>query len=141
MTIFTNLTEEHLDFHSSMDDYFSQKKKLFYQMKNNFSPIIINIDDNYGLKLYEEFKSQSLTYGLSQKASYRATEIKIKKNKTKFLLVDPQNKKTSFIIPFIGIHNVYNALASIVALHKSGLKLNEIKKIFLKLRIYLVDYS
>jgi UDP-N-acetylmuramoyl-L-alanyl-D-glutamate--2,6-diaminopimelate ligase len=117
-----------------MDDYFSQKKKLFYQMKNNFSPIIINIDDNYGLKLYEEFKSQSLTYGLSKKASYRATEIKIKKNKTKFLLVDPQNKKTSFIIPFIGIHNVYNALASIVALHKSGLKLNEIKKKFLKVK-------
>ena len=54
MTIFTNLSEEHLDFHSSMDDYFCQKKKLFYQMKNNFSPIIINIDDNYGLKLYEE---------------------------------------------------------------------------------------
>lgn len=134
MTIFTNLTEEHLDFHSSMDDYFRQKKKLFYQMKNNFSPIIINIDDNYGLKLYEEFKSQSLTYGLSQKASYRATEIKIKKNKTKFLLVDPQNKKTRFIIPFIGIHNVYNALASVVALHKSGLKLNEIKKNFLKVK-------
>ena len=50
------------------------------------------------------------------------------------MLVDPQNKKTSFIIPFIGIHNVYNALASIVALHKSGLKLNEIKKNFLKVK-------
>ena len=85
-------------------------------MKNNFSPIIINIDDNYGLKLYEEFKSQSLTYGLSQKASYRAT-IKIKKIKLNFVSRS-QNKKTIFIIPFIGIHNVYNALATIVALHK-----------------------
>ena len=59
-----------------MDDYFSQKKKLFYQMKNNFSPIIINIDDNYGLKLYEEFKSQSLTYGLSQKHHIELQKLK-----------------------------------------------------------------
>ena len=134
MGIFTNLSEEHLDFHTSMDDYFKQKKKLFYQMKNNLSPIIVNVDDDYGLKLYKEFENQSLTYGLSKKAMYQALDIKIKKNKTKFLLKNPENKKISFVIPFIGIHNVYNALASIVALHKSGLGLGEIKKYFLKIK-------
>ena len=132
--IFTNLSEEHLDFHSSMNNYFNQKKTLFNEMKNDKCPIIVNIDDCYGDKLYNEFKKQTLTYGLSNDAMYRASKIRIKNHKTIFKLDTPKNKNVKFMIPFIGTHNIYNALAAIVTLSQCGLKIKDIRKNFVKVK-------
>ena len=132
--IFTNLSEEHLDFHSSMNNYFNQKKTLFNEMKNNKCPIIVNIDDCYGDKLCDEFKKQTLTYGLSKDAMYRASKIRIKNHKTIFKLDTPMNKNVKFVIPFIGTHNIYNALAAIVTLSQCWLKIKDIRKNFVKVK-------
>ena len=132
--IFTNLSEEHLDFHLSMKNYFNQKKKLFNQMKNNKCPIIVNVDDYYGEKLFSEFTNQTLTFGFSKNAMYRASKIRIKNNKTIFKLDTPDNKNIKFVIPFIGNHNIYNALAAITTLSHCGIKIKDIRKNFLKIK-------
>lgn len=53
--IFTNLTQDHLDFHKTMENYFNAKKKIFSMLRNNGAGIV-NIDDKYGEKIYSEKK-------------------------------------------------------------------------------------
>ena len=65
---------------------------------------------------------------------YRASKIRIKNHKTIFKLDTPMNKNVKFVIPFIGIHNIYNALAAIVTLSQYGLKIRDIRKNFVKVK-------
>ena len=74
--VFSNLTEEHLDFHKNMNDYFLSKLKMF-QMMDEKSFSIINIDDKYGLKIKEEVKNNILSYGIKNNADIRAFDIKL----------------------------------------------------------------
>ena len=59
--IFTNLTQDHLDFHKTMENYFNAKKKMFSMLRNNNSQGVgvINIDDEYGAKIYSEKKDNN----------------------------------------------------------------------------------
>ena len=52
--LFTNLTQDHLDYHLTMENYFQAKRKLFLKLKDK-NDSVINIDDNYGKRLYDEF--------------------------------------------------------------------------------------
>jgi len=103
-------------------------------MKNNKCPIIVNVDDYYGEKLFSEFTNQTLTFGFSKNAMYRASKIRMKNNKTIFKLDTPDNKNIKFVIPFIGNHNIYNALAAITTLSHCGIKIKDIRKNFLKIK-------
>ena len=69
--IFTNLTEDHLDFHLTMEDYFKSKLTLFDKCKRG----IINIDDEYGKLILKTSSCAHSTCSLKQIANYRATEI------------------------------------------------------------------
>src|SRR6056297_976213 len=83
--IFTNLTKDHLDFHKSMDEYYKAKKDLFY--KSGIS--IINIDDNYGNKMYEELKKENrkvYSYSIDNISDFKATITETSINGTKFKL-------------------------------------------------------
>ena len=59
--IFTNLTQDHLDFHKTMENYFNAKKKMFSMLRNNKNQGVgvINIDDEYGAKIYSEKKDNN----------------------------------------------------------------------------------
>lgn len=70
---FTNLTPEHLDYHKDMEDYFNAKKILFKKLKDSKSGVI-NIDDKYGRRIYNEFGG--LTYSLKEKADLDLDLIK-----------------------------------------------------------------
>ena len=59
--IFTNLTQDHLDFHKTMENYFNAKKKIFSMLRNN-GVGIVNIDDKYGEKIYSEKKDGNNDY-------------------------------------------------------------------------------
>ncbi|MGL5376939.1 MAG: UDP-N-acetylmuramoyl-L-alanyl-D-glutamate--2,6-diaminopimelate ligase [Cetobacterium sp.] len=73
IAVFTNLTPEHLDYHKDMEDYFRAKKILFQKLKNK-SNGIINIDDSYGKRIFEEFSGKS--YSLDVTADLNLEDIK-----------------------------------------------------------------
>lgn len=116
--IFTNLSTEHLDYHKTMDNYFAAKMILFENSKNK----IVNIDDPYGKKAKERFKD-AITYGKSEEADYRATEI-VKNEKT----TDFKVNGVDFTINFIADYEIYNKLAAIATLNNMGASLEEISE-------------
>lgn len=116
--IFTNLSTEHLDYHKTMDNYFAAKMILFENSKNK----IVNIDDPYGKKAKERFKD-AITYGKSEGADYRATEI-VKNEKT----TDFNVNGVDFTINSIADYEIYNKLAAIATLNNMGASLEEISE-------------
>jgi len=112
--IFTNLTQDHLDYHGTMANYFAAKKKLFAALERGTKPAgaVINIDDAFGARLAAEARLEvQLTYGLGQGANLRASQIKLGRDATEMVLETPQGRFPCRL-PLIGRHNVYNALAA-----------------------------
>lgn len=119
IAIFTNLTEDHLDFHKDMEDYYQAKKKLFIM---NRGACIINLDDPYGLRLYNELKpikSKVYGYGLSEACDYRADEIQAWHDGSSFKFTGPEIE-LSVDSPIPGKIYVYNVLAVLATLHQLG---------------------
>jgi UDP-N-acetylmuramoyl-L-alanyl-D-glutamate--2,6-diaminopimelate ligase len=114
VAIFTNLTQDHLDYHGTMENYFAAKKKLFTALERGTKKAgaIINIDDAFGARLSKEINCETqLTYGLSQVAKLRATQIRLDKDATS-MVIETHGEKLSCRLPLIGRHNLYNALAA-----------------------------
>jgi UDP-N-acetylmuramoyl-L-alanyl-D-glutamate--2,6-diaminopimelate ligase len=115
--IFTNLTQDHLDYHGTMENYFAAKKKLFSTLEQGVKKpgVIINTDDAFGARLAKETSVEAqLTYGLNEAAKIRAAHVKLDKDATQMVIETPQ-EKFSCRLPLIGRHNVYNALAAVGA--------------------------
>ena len=117
--IFTNLTQDHLDYHETLENYFQAKCKLFKNI-NSHSFGIINHDDRYGMKIKSLTKAQVFTFGIEKKADIVAKGIKSDITKTEFVLVN-NKKEINFRTPLIGRHNIYNILASVSWALKEGL--------------------
>jgi UDP-N-acetylmuramoyl-L-alanyl-D-glutamate--2,6-diaminopimelate ligase len=115
--IFTNLTQDHLDFHGDMESYYEAKKQLFTSIQAGPKPgaAVLNIDDSFGSRLARETSAEvQFTYGLDQSAKLRATEFKLGHGETTFT-VDTPVGLFPVTMPLIGRHNIYNALAAIGA--------------------------
>ncbi len=106
---FTNLTQDHLDFHGDMESYFTIKSSLFERIPTHV-PSVINIDDEYGRRLIEITASDRiLTFGISQEADFRAINIEYSYESTSFKIISPVGSgKIRLGVP--GGFNVYNAL-------------------------------
>ncbi|MBO5315502.1 MAG: UDP-N-acetylmuramoyl-L-alanyl-D-glutamate--2,6-diaminopimelate ligase [Clostridia bacterium] len=103
--VFTNLSPEHTDFHSSMNDYFNTKLKLLNQAKNK----VINLDDTYGRAAAKMFDKGKITIGAVWQGDYYATNIEYtEKGITYFTHSNKICYKT--MLNFHGIYNVYNSL-------------------------------
>ena len=123
--IFTNLQRDHLDFHHTFENYFKAKYKLFESLLAPQNPkqnktAIINMDDDYGQKLYKmlDGKIKVLTYSIKGAADFVATNICPSLDGVTFK-VNGKNAK----INLLGTHNVYNALAAICAASTYGIDL------------------
>src|SRR5437016_2901620 len=117
VAIFTNLTQDHLDYHGTMENYFTAKKRLFATLEQGTKSAgaIVNIDDPFGARLSKETNIEALlTYGLTEVAKLRATQIRLGKDATQMVVETPL-EKFPCRLPLIGRHNVYNALAAIGA--------------------------
>ncbi len=112
--IFTNLSHDHLDFHKNMEHYFSAKKKLFTEHLKDGSCVSINLDDHYGMQLYNEIKNKNLkfmNFGFNEKSELKL--IKIKKIKKIWQLeILYKNKLYKIDIGLVGHFQIYNALAA-----------------------------
>lgn len=113
---FTNLTQDHLDYHGTMENYYEAKKSLF----SICGTAIINIDDEYGKRLYNEISCKKLTYSLfSDKADYTAHDIKFSAQGSRFsLLADSKLSRVKFCMP--GNFSVANAVAAAVTCIAAG---------------------
>ncbi len=123
ISIFTNLTHDHLDFHGTMDNYGHAKGLLFSQLGQDLSQhkfAIVNADDEWGARMASFTSHPVLTYGLKNDATFKATNITLKADGTKFTLAAPDGE-FDVEMNLIGEYSVYNALAAIAALFAKGM--------------------
>ena len=123
VAVFSNLTQDHLDFHKTMEEYFQAKLRLFTGLKGGSKAnkrAIVNIDDPYGNRIVERCPVPVWTYALKTKADLGAEAVRLSLHGTTFTAATPVG---SFPIEshLVGEHNVYNLLAAIgVALHEGA---------------------
>jgi UDP-N-acetylmuramoyl-L-alanyl-D-glutamate--2,6-diaminopimelate ligase len=115
--IFTNLTQDHLDFHPTMEDYFGAKRKLFTDLAPRHS--VINIDDAYGARLAGELTG-AITFALDDPtAVYRATDVETGLTGSRFTIRGPDGD-LDVGSPLRGRFNVANVLGAFAAVRALG---------------------
>ncbi len=115
--VFTNLTQDHLDFHPTMEDYFNAKRKLFTELGPAHS--IINIDDPYGARLADGIKTP-ITFALDHsRATYRATDVETGLTGSRFTVNTPDGP-VQLSSPLRGTFNVYNVLGAFATARTLG---------------------
>lgn len=130
IAVFTNLTQDHLDYHKTMENYYQAKKILFTKCDK----AIINIDDDYGKRLYKETKCEKYSYSLNNaEADFHAEMIKLRADGSSFWFCE---KDKSYMIntKTVGMFNVSNVLAAVI----TGLKLGFSTE---KVMVSVADFS
>lgn len=120
--IFTNLTQDHLDFHENMENYAKAKAKLFQLCDRG----IINADSEYRELISCNATCQVITYGIENDADYRASDINITAAGVEYTLLCPQGNY-SIKVPIPGKFTVYNTLAVIIAAIHLGIPMDHIR--------------
>ena len=153
VAVFTNLTQDHLDYHKTMENYFEVKSRLFTGLSTQLKKkgkAVVNMDDMYGARLLDKIpkelegaapsapeatpapesglrqrvdlqETEVLTYGMSARADFRASAMKIDFSGTSYQL-DARGKSHLVRLPLIGRFNVYNSLAAIAAASALGIE-------------------
>ena len=130
VAVFTNLTQDHLDYHGTMEKYFDAKAKLFEQLlqqeKKSKPVAVINIDDRYGQKLIKKIdnKVSVVTFGVGSNADFRASNYRMEFGGTSYQL-DARGKSYLVRVPLIGRFNVANSVAALAAANALGIGLRE----------------
>ncbi len=121
--VFTNLTQDHLDYHHDFETYFAAKQKLFIG-ESIPQRSILNGDDDYGKRLYGQLngKSDTSLYAINEAADFRAKNIKLGLDGSNFDLVYGKNV-FSLNSHLTLKHNIYNLLAALATLSKEGFDL------------------
>lgn len=131
VAVFTNLTQDHLDFHLDMERYFQAKRRLFVGLGQSGARkpkkrAIINADDPWGGRIREACTVPVWTYGLHRQADIRADEVKLSPSGTSFTLRTPSGS-CAIQSRLVGEHNVSNLLAAIGVVLHEGLTLDQVR--------------
>ncbi len=121
--VFTNLSQDHLDFHRDMESYYGAKRKMFKEYQ--VGATIVNADDEWGRKLIADDSNRLLTYGIHNRADVSARDMDLSMDGSRFTLILPQG---SFSIhsPLAGEYNVYNMLAASTVALSCGIDISHI---------------
>ncbi|CAM5644728.1 UDP-N-acetylmuramoyl-L-alanyl-D-glutamate--2,6-diaminopimelate ligase OS=Streptomyces tendae OX=1932 GN=murE PE=3 SV=1 [Streptomyces tendae] len=121
IAVFTNLSPEHMEFHSGMEDYFQAKAQLFTPERSRLG--VVNVDDEYGRRLAREATVPVVTYSAEghPDADWRADEVEVGPLDSTFTVLGPKGERIAAKSPLAGPFNVANTLAAIVALATAGL--------------------
>jgi UDP-N-acetylmuramoyl-L-alanyl-D-glutamate--2,6-diaminopimelate ligase len=140
VAIFTNLTQDHLDYHGTMDDYAAAKTKLFRGVGSAPPRIsVINLDDAYGsfMEAAADGVSKVWTYGINQghgwTPEFLAQNIRVSAQGASFEFVTPFGSR-EIISPLSGWFNVHNLLAAMVAALARGMTLDEVVQCVVTIR-------
>lgn len=130
--IFTNFTQDHLDFHSSLEEYKNVKLRLFQRLKDQSvkrSPVaIINVDDPASEEFLGAAQVRKITYGIKKDAEVTARGIDISLSGSRFTIHYDQGEELPVNLRLSGEFNIYNALASFAAARCLGLDATDIKR-------------
>ena len=124
--VFTNLTQDHLDFHKDMQNYLDAKVKLFKQLKKQKSTAILNADDDASEYIIQKTEAPILTYGVEKSADVYVKNINSTLSRLKFTIVTPKGE-TDINLKLLGEYNLYNALAATGVGLSFGIELDVIK--------------
>lgn len=130
VAIFTNLTQDHLDFHGTMDEYFQVKSRLFTDFAEDRPDFasVINLDDPWGReKLLGYARGRVVTFGTAPDALYRATDMRSGPRGASFQLECPEGS-VRISLSLGGLFSVYNALAAAAATLSQGYSLESVRK-------------
>ncbi len=119
---FTNLTQDHLDYHKTIENYVAAKRKLFLQSKY----AVINVDDPYAEEIMQGIDLPTTTFGIREQADVGAADIDITTRGVQFDLRFPGGT-TRMNIPIPGLFNVFNAMGAIAAAVALGISMANIK--------------
>jgi len=111
--VFTNLTQDHLDYHGTMQAYFDAKKILFQTLPPE-SWGVVNLDDEWGRKILDLTAGRKLTYAINAPADVQAKQISLSMQGTRFTILH-RGEETPIESPLIGKFNVSNLLAAFSA--------------------------
>lgn len=129
VAVFTNLTHEHLDLHKTMENYAHAKSLLFSQLGNHskngkLRVAILNRDQECFEQFAYSTSAEIISYGFTEEADIRATEIESNGAMTTFV-VTVNGEKLPVMIPMIGLFNVYNVLAAFGVAMVNGIPLRK----------------
>jgi UDP-N-acetylmuramoyl-L-alanyl-D-glutamate--2,6-diaminopimelate ligase len=119
---FTNLTQDHLDFHADMEDYFLAKRRLF--AGERAERLVVNVDDPYGDKLAAEFDAVTFSVAGAGRADLRALELSFDATGSSFRLVTADGE-AEVSLPLPGRFNVENALCAVASVLALGVGLGD----------------
>ncbi|MFC0556005.1 UDP-N-acetylmuramoyl-L-alanyl-D-glutamate--2,6-diaminopimelate ligase [Planotetraspora thailandica] len=123
VAIFTNLSQDHLDFHRDLDDYFATKARLFTP---EFARVgVVNVDDAHGRELTELAKIPITTFSAAgaPEAEWRAQDVRLGSDGSAFRVVGPGGVEADVSVALPGPFNVANTLGVLVALVEAGIPL------------------
>jgi len=120
---FTNLTQDHLDYHASMEEYFSVKRRLFTEF--DAGARIVNIDDRVGARLASEIDG-AVTVGTSSDAAVRAESVALMADSSRFVLATAEGSR-EVLLPLAGGYNVSNALVAAACALSCGISLDDVR--------------
>ncbi len=124
---FTNLSQDHLDFHKTMESYSAAKEKLFYL---THYANVINVDDSEGRRIIDNIRKRDIklvTYGINEKADIMAQDINLGSEGIEFYLVTPDySALVKGSIP--GLFSVYNCLTAAAVAYAEGVPYNVIRE-------------
>lgn len=126
--IFTNITQDHLDYHKTFDDYVRTKVSFFEKYLDSADRAIVNIDDPVGRVIVKDTSAAVTSYGInSVEATVRADEIRLGSEGTTFRVLHGE-QSFPCRINLIGKHNVYNALAAVALALTEDIETDAVQK-------------
>jgi UDP-N-acetylmuramoyl-L-alanyl-D-glutamate--2,6-diaminopimelate ligase len=139
VAVFTNLSQDHLDFHADLEDYFRAKASLFMPPEPSRGGLggasprvstgigVVNIDDTYGRRLASSALVPVTTFSASgaDEADWRAADVRSGADGSTFRLIGPGGVEADVSVALAGVFNVANAVGALVALVEAGIRLED----------------
>jgi UDP-N-acetylmuramoyl-L-alanyl-D-glutamate--2,6-diaminopimelate ligase len=124
--VFTNLTQDHLDFHGTLEDYFGAKRRLFVPATTSPPRVpVVNVDDEWGARIAAELAASGhpelVTFAIEQDADLRARDVSSSAAGARFTCV-AGDERAEVRLPLPGAFNVYNALGALAAAQTLGVE-------------------
>ncbi len=124
--VFTNLTQDHLDYHGTMEEYFQAKKMLFESLPAD-AWVVTNRDDDWGRKILSSSRSRTISYGFNAEADVKVVQADLSVQGTT-MTIEYRGERTVVPSPLVGRFNVYNALAAFATGISLGIPQETIRK-------------
>ncbi len=121
IAVFTNLSQDHMDYHKNFENYYQAKKRLFSMCKK----AIVNVDDNYGRRLFDEIICDKKSFAIDSFADIKADNFEVSAQNVTFF-----DNSEKFAVKIPGKFSVYNALSGIAVGYEFGCTHDEIQRGF-----------